>query len=85
MNPERQILRHRDPLLCPGGEAFRVKTVYLGLGQAWTRSARGEGVGLPGPDGWRQPAPVAADVGRVLEILQNKSSPKFIPLPVTIQ
>lgn len=70
------------------GKPSEVKTIYLGLGQAWYLSARGEaGVGRPGPDGWKwQPAPqVAADVGRVLEILQNKASPKFIPLPVTIQ
>lgn len=70
------------------GKPSEVKTVYLGLGQAWYLSARGEaGVGQPGPDGWKwRPAPeVATEVGRVLEILQNKSSPKFIPLPVTIQ
>jgi hypothetical protein len=70
------------------GKPSEVKTVYLGLGQAWYLSARGEaGVGQPGPDGWKwRPAPeVAAEVGRVLEILQNKSSPKFIQLPVTIQ
>lgn len=70
------------------GKPSEVKTVYLGLGQAWYLSARGEaGVGRPGPDGWKwQPAPeVAAEVGRMLEILQNKSTPKFVQLPVTIQ
>jgi len=70
------------------GKPSEVKTVYLGLGQAWYLSARGEaGVGRPGPEGWKwQPAPqVAAEVGRVLEILQNKSSPRFVALPVTIQ
>ena len=70
------------------GKPSEVKTVYLGLGQAWYLSARGEaGVGQPGPDGWKwRPAPeVATEVGQMLEILQNKMSPKFIPLPVTIQ
>ena len=70
------------------GKPSEVKTVYLGLGQAWYLSARGEaGVGTPGPDGWTwRPAPeVAPELTRVLEILQNQSSPKFVPLPVTIQ
>jgi len=70
------------------GKPSEVKTIYLGLGQAWYLSARGEaGVGRPGPDGWTwRPAPeVAPEVAHVLEILQNKSSPKFIQLPVTIQ
>lgn len=70
------------------GKPSEVKTLYLGLGQAWYLSARGEaGVGRPGPDGWTwQPAPeVADDLTHAFEILQNKSSPKFIPLPVTIQ
>jgi hypothetical protein len=71
-----------------GGKPSEVKTLYLGLGQAWYLSARGEaGVGRPAPEGWSwEPAPeIAAEVGRALEILQNKSSPKFIQLPVTIR
>src|SRR5262245_734995 len=74
--------------LLSDGKPSEVKTVYLGLGQAWYLSARGEaGVGRPGPDGWIwRPAPEGApEVAHVLEILQNKSSPKFIQLPVTIQ
>ena len=62
--------------------------MYVGLGQAYFVSARGEaGVGKPSADGWTwQPAnALAEDINHVLEILQNKSGPKFVPLPVDIR
>jgi hypothetical protein len=70
------------------GKPSEVKTLYLGLGQAWYLSARGEaGVGRPTATGWAwQSAPeIAAEMNRALDILSNKTSPKFVQLPVTIR
>ncbi|MFO0984300.1 MAG: DUF3450 family protein [Planctomycetota bacterium] len=70
------------------GKPSEVKAVYLGLAQAYYVSARGEaGVGRPAADGWKwEPANAIADqVLLVLEILQGKHSPAFVPLPVKIQ
>ena len=71
------------------GKPSEVKTIYLGLAQAYFVSARGEaGVGRPTKDGWRwEPAAkgVASDVLMALEIIQGKHTPAFIPLPVKLQ
>ena len=70
------------------GRPSEVKTVYIGLGQAYFISARGEaGIGRPGNDGWTwEPAlDVAPQIAAAIEILENKSSPAFVPLPVRIQ
>ena len=70
------------------GRPSEVRTVYLGLGQAYYLSARGEaGIGRPTEEGWVwEPAPdLAPRVSEVVEILQNKRSPQFIALPVQIQ
>lgn len=70
------------------GKPSEVKTVYVGLGQAYYVSARGEaGTGKPGESGWtwRADDRLARDVNEVLEILQNKSSPRFVPLPVEVK
>lgn len=64
-----------------------VKTIYVGLAQAYYVSARGEaGIGRPGDQGWVwQPANrESRNVLLALEILQNKHSPAFVPLPVKI-
>jgi hypothetical protein len=70
------------------GKPSEVRTVYVGLGQAYYLSARGEaGVGRPGEAGWVwQPAnELAGNILQVLDILQAKGKPAFIPLPVQIQ
>jgi len=70
------------------GRPSEVKTIYVGLGQAYFVSARGEaGIGRPSADGWtwRTDDAIAPDINLVLEILQSKSSPKFVPLPVDIR
>jgi hypothetical protein len=58
------------------------------LAQAYYLSAGGEaGVGHPGAGGWAweiDPG-LAPRIAEVVEILQNKRSPKFVPLPVRIQ
>lgn len=70
------------------GKPAEVKTLYVGLGQAYYLSARGEaGVGRPGTDGWHwEPANAfAQNVSDAIDILQNKGTPRFVPLPVRIQ
>jgi hypothetical protein len=71
-----------------GGRPAEVKVLYAGLGQAWYMSANGEaGIGRPAPDGWKWEAAddLAGTMTRVLEILDGKQSPAFVPLPVRIQ
>jgi uncharacterized protein DUF3450 len=70
------------------GTPAEVRVIYVGLGQAYFVSAKGEaGVGRPGPDGWRWEVDraIAPGVAQVVEILLAKSKPKLVPLPVTIQ
>lgn len=70
------------------GKPSEVKTIYVGLGQAFYVSAGGgSGIGRPGPAGWQwEPAKtVGKDVLQALEILQGKHSPAFVPLPVSIR
>src|SRR5262245_46085675 len=70
------------------GKPSEVKTIYIGLGTAYFVSARGEaGVGHPGDNGWVwEPAnELAPAINEVLEILGNKISPRFVPLPAVIR
>jgi hypothetical protein len=70
------------------GKPSEVKTVYLGLGQAYFLSAGGEaGIGRPTATGWEWQAAneLAPLIHETIEILENKGKPKFIPLPVSIQ
>jgi hypothetical protein len=70
------------------GKPAEVKTIYLGMAQAYYVSAGGEaGVGRPTADGWHwEPSrEVAGVVLTALEILQGKQSPAFVPLPVRLK
>ncbi len=70
------------------GTPSEVKSIYVGLGQAYYLSPGGEaGVGRPTPEGWEwTPAnELAGNLREVVEILQNKGKPKFITLPVEIR
>lgn len=70
------------------GKPSEVQTVYVGLGQAYFLSPRGEaGVGRPvgGAWEWRSANELAPKVAEVIEILQNKGKPKFVELPVTVE
>lgn len=70
------------------GKPSEVTCVYVGLGQAYSISPRGEAaVGRPGPQGWVwTPAPDSSEaITLTLEILQNKAKPKFVPLPVELE
>jgi hypothetical protein len=70
------------------GKPSEVRTMYVGLAQAYYVSAGGEaGIGKPGADGWKwQPSKtIANDLLTALDIIQGKHSPAFIQLPVSIQ
>lgn len=70
------------------GKPAEVKAIYIGLGQAYYVSARGEaGIGRPSPEGWIwEPSQnIAPEVLQALEIIQGKHSPVFVPLPVRLQ
>jgi hypothetical protein len=86
LNGEVTVASEIRPL--SDGRPSEVRTVYVGLGQAYFVSARGEaGVGRPAGDGWSWSPDdrIARQVNVVLEILQNKSSAQFVPLPVDIR
>jgi hypothetical protein len=70
------------------GKPSEVKTMYVGLGQAYYVSAGGEaGVGRPAETNWTWTAAnsYAHDVQFALEVMQNKEKPRFIPLPVELK
>ncbi|MGH9749009.1 MAG: DUF3450 family protein [Candidatus Polarisedimenticolia bacterium] len=86
MNGEIALASEIRPLR--DGRPSEVRTVYLGLGQAYYLSAGLEaGIGRPGSEGWVwEPAPdLAPRIQEVVDILSNKASPKFVSLPVRIQ
>ncbi|MCI0586091.1 MAG: DUF3450 domain-containing protein [Planctomycetes bacterium] len=71
-----------------GGAPSEVQAIYVGLAQAYYLGARGEsGIGRPTPEGWQWEASrsLAESLRTVLEILQGKHSPAFVPLPVTLR
>ena len=74
-----------------GGKPTEVKTLYVGLAQAFYVSGGGEaGIGRPpadGGDGWKwEPAnAIAGAVTTAVEVLEGKQSPAFVPLPVQIR
>jgi hypothetical protein len=70
------------------GKPTEVRTLYVGLTQAYYVSAQGEaGIGRPTPEGWQwEPSKtIASDVTTALEIIQGKHTPAFVPLPVKLQ
>lgn len=71
-----------------GGEV-QVKTLYLGLAQAWFVDQEGAfaGVGTPGPGGWTwssQPE-LAPKITKAIAIYENAQPAAFVGLPLKIQ
>jgi len=69
------------------GHPTEVKTLYIGMGQAYYVSAKGDaGIGRPATNGWEWlPAnELAARVTDAMQIMQNKATARFVPLPVKI-
>lgn len=70
------------------GKPSEVRTLYVGLAQAYYVSPGGEaGIGKPGADAWKwQPSKaIASDLLTALDVIQGKHSPVFIQLPASIQ
>ena len=70
------------------GSSSEVQVIYVGLGQAYYLSPRGDaGIGRPSDQGWVwTPAKEqAGDIFTALEIIQGKHPPAFVGLPVSIQ
>jgi hypothetical protein len=70
------------------GRQTEVKTLYVGMGQAYYLSAAGDaGSGHPTETGWEwQPSnELAPSITEMMQILQNKATARFVPLPVSIR
>ena len=69
------------------GHPTEVKTLYIGMGQAYYVSAKGDaGIGRAATNGWEWlPAnELAVRVTDAMQIMQNKATARFVPLPVKI-
>jgi len=73
----------------PSGEEIQVKTLYLGLGQAYFTDQTGgfAGVGIPSLEGWEwKPEPGLGDgILRAIAIYENSRPPAFEALPMVVQ
>jgi hypothetical protein len=70
------------------GKPSEVRTLYVGLAQAYYVSANGEaGIGKPAADGWKwQPSKaISGDLLTALDIIQGKHTPAFVSLPASLQ
>ena len=69
------------------GRPTEVKTLYVGMGQAYYVSAKGDaGIGRPATNGWEwlPNNELATRVTDAMQIMQNKATARFVPLPVKI-
>ena len=69
------------------GEDVQVRTLYLGLAQAYSVDQSGRaGVGSPGPEGWEwTPADhLAPKINRAIAIYENSQPAAFVSLPVQL-
>lgn len=69
------------------GRPTEVKTLYVGLGQAYFVSAKGDaGIGRPSTNGWEwlPDHALATPVTDAMQIMQNKATARFVSLPVKL-
>lgn len=71
------------------GAEIQVRTLYLGLAQAYYTDKSGKlaGVGVPSADGWKwseEPA-LAPAITKVIAIYENEQPVSFVTLPVKVQ
>ena len=73
----------------PNGSTVEVTALYVGLGQGYYVTAKGDaaGIGLPAESGWRwTPANEAAEaIASAVAIVQGEQAATFVPLPVEIR
>ena len=71
------------------GNVVQVRTMYLGLAQAYFTDKEGKfaGHGTPSGDGWKwkNDASLAPAIAKVIAVYENQQPPAFITLPVSIQ
>ncbi|MCS7049088.1 MAG: DUF3450 domain-containing protein [Verrucomicrobiae bacterium] len=86
---QREITVATETRALEEGRVAEVKTVYLGLGQAYYVTNRGDaaGVGRPGPTGWQwqRADELAGEIQQAIAILQNERVATYLPLPVEVQ
>ncbi len=79
----------REVIPLPEGETREVRTLYLGLGQAFYLSSDGDraGVGRPGDEGWEWSSrpDLAREIRRAFSVYDNETAPDFVRLPVTLE
>lgn len=72
----------------PSGEELQVKTLYVGLGQAYFADKTGEfaGVGIPSSSGWQweEKPGLGNAVLRCIAVYENTQPPAFVELPMTV-
>lgn len=70
------------------GEELQVKTLYVGLAQAYFVDKGGTwaGVGIPGPEGWqwKEQPELAGAIQRSLAIYEGRQPPAFVGLPFVL-
>jgi hypothetical protein len=70
------------------GEMAQVKTVYVGLGQAYFVDEKGQYAGIvrPTAEGWQEEIrnDLASTIRDVVKIYENEKLAEFVPLPVEI-
>lgn len=86
---DRDVTVASEILDLPGGGKSEVRTLYLGLGQAYYVNPTGTaaGLGRPASDGWKWEAnnAIAPQVAEAIQILKNEKNPAFVGLPVNVQ
>jgi FtsZ-binding cell division protein ZapB len=83
-----EIVQAVEVRAMPDGKSAELRTVYVGLAEAYYVSARGDaGIGRADTNGWKWTAAseLAEPVRAVLDILQNKGSPRFVALPAEVK
>lgn len=70
------------------GEEVQVKTLYLGLAQAYWVDKQGRaGVGIPGPQGWewKEEPGLAEKINHAMAMYESAQTAAFVSLPVTLK
>lgn len=72
----------------PSGEEIQVKTLYVGLGQAYFADQTGKfaGVGIPSLSGWewKEMPGIGERILDAIAVYENSQPPAFVELPMTV-
>jgi hypothetical protein len=85
----RDLTVAHEVLELPDGTRAEVRSLYVGLGQAYYVTADGGAAGVGHAAGgawsWRPADDLAPQVARAIAILQNEEVPDYVPLPVDLR